>query len=92
MGENLKVVWVEFSTLSEAIFVISTIARYRQTYPHFKLKTWPRFCTVSLSFSMIRQLLHPKSCHLKVVYESSREIQILNKKKIVSVTLTNKVT
>jgi hypothetical protein len=31
MGENLKVVWAEFSTLSLAV---SVAARHRQAHPH----------------------------------------------------------
>ncbi len=52
MGENLKVVGVEFSKLSLTVVVISVIAMYRRTRPHLKLKTQPTFCPVSLILSM----------------------------------------
>jgi hypothetical protein len=52
-GENLKVIWAKFSSLILAVLVSSVIAWYRQARPHLELKTWPRFCPVSLSFSVI---------------------------------------
>ncbi len=39
MGDNLEVVWTEFSTLSLAVFVMSVIGRQRQARPHLELKT-----------------------------------------------------
>ncbi len=51
-GEKLKVVWAEFSTLSLAVLIMRATAWHRQTHPHAKLKTRPRFCPVSLSLSM----------------------------------------
>ncbi len=47
MGENLKIVLAEFSTLSLAAFVMGVIASHRQARPHLDLKTWPWFCPVS---------------------------------------------
>ncbi len=35
-GVNLKVVWVEFSTLSYAVFVMSVFAWHRQALPHLE--------------------------------------------------------
>jgi hypothetical protein len=52
-GENLKVVWAKFSTLSWAVFIMSAIARYGSTRNHLKLKTRPRFCPVSISLSFL---------------------------------------
>jgi hypothetical protein len=46
--DNLKVIWVEFSTLSVAVFVMSVIEWHRQAHPHLKLKMWPRFCLDSV--------------------------------------------
>jgi hypothetical protein len=50
-GKNLKVVAAEFSTLSQAVFVMSVIAWRRQARPHLELKTQPWFCPVSSSLS-----------------------------------------
>jgi hypothetical protein len=46
-GENLKVVWAEFSTLSWAILLF--IAHIMSIYarPCLELKTEPRFCPVN---------------------------------------------
>ncbi len=52
MGETLKLVWAEFSTLSQADFIMSPIALHAQACSHLELKTRPRFCLVSLSLSM----------------------------------------
>jgi hypothetical protein len=43
MGENIKVVWAKFSTLSWAVLVMSTIVWHIQTRPHLELKNRPRF-------------------------------------------------
>jgi len=51
MGDIIKFVWAEFSTLSQAVFVMSVIARHRQARPHQVLKTQPRFYPVSLNYS-----------------------------------------
>jgi hypothetical protein len=59
MGDSLKVVWAEFSTLSLAVLIMSTSAWYRQTCPHLKFKTQPRFCPVCLSLSMMGTMLLP---------------------------------
>jgi len=53
MGENLKVVWAEFSTLSLAAFVKSVIARHRQEWLHLELKTQPRLCPVGFPTSRV---------------------------------------
>jgi hypothetical protein len=50
---NLKAVWVQFSTLSWAVFVMRIIERHAQAQPHLELKTQPRFCLTSLSLSML---------------------------------------
>jgi hypothetical protein len=55
-GENLKVVWAKFSTLSLAVFVMSIIAWYRQTRSYLKLKTQPRFCPVIISLYLLHLL------------------------------------
>jgi hypothetical protein len=41
MGDNLKVVWAEFSTLSKAVFVMSAITWHIQEHPHLELKIRP---------------------------------------------------
>ncbi len=46
MGENLKVVWAEFFTLSLSGFVISVIEWHRQACSDLLGKTRPRFCPV----------------------------------------------
>ncbi len=52
-GENLKVILVEFSTLSWTVFQILVIECNRRAHAHLELKTRrPRF-PVSLSLSMI---------------------------------------
>ncbi len=56
-GENLKVVWTEFSTLSLAVLVMSVTARYRQTRSHLKLETQLRYCPVSLRLSKVIVIL-----------------------------------
>ncbi len=57
-GDNLKVAWDKFSTLSWAVFVISVIAWQTQARPHLELKIQSRLCPVSLSLSI----------HLRLVY------------------------
>ncbi len=51
-GENLKVVWAKFSTLSLAVLQNVYNSLPIQTWPSLDLKTRPRFCPVSLSLSM----------------------------------------
>jgi hypothetical protein len=41
-GENLQVVWAEFSTLSWPVYVMSVNEYHTQTHPNLKLKTRPR--------------------------------------------------
>jgi hypothetical protein len=41
-GENLKVVWTDFSTLSKAVFLLRKKFMV-QAHPCLKLKPWPRF-------------------------------------------------
>jgi hypothetical protein len=48
MGENLKVVCAEFSTLSLAVFVVRVSAWRRKGCPHLELKTRPRYCPANL--------------------------------------------
>ncbi len=52
MGDNLKAVWAEFSTLSLAVFVISVNECHTQARPRLELKICSTFCPVSLSLSM----------------------------------------
>ncbi len=56
MGENLKQVWAEFSTLSYFKSSLSLddvhVHIYEGAHPHLYLKTQPRFSPVSLSLSM----------------------------------------
>jgi hypothetical protein len=51
-GENLKLVWAEFSTLSQAVLMMCLLLIYADACLHLKLKTQPRFSPVSLSLSM----------------------------------------
>ncbi len=51
MGENLRVVWAEFSTLGLAVLQMYTIHGI-QTRLSLDLKTRPRFHPVSLRLSM----------------------------------------
>ncbi len=53
-GENLKVAWAEFSTLSMPVFAMSVIARHGQARPHLELKTQVRFCPVGSRLFMHR--------------------------------------
>ncbi len=53
MGENIKVVWAKFSTLSWAVFGMHVIAWHTHACPHLELKTQPRFCLVSLRLFII---------------------------------------
>jgi hypothetical protein len=43
MGDILKVVWTEFSTLRYAVFVISVTEWHGPACPHLELKTQSRF-------------------------------------------------
>ncbi len=54
MGVNIKLVWAEFSTLSQAVLMMCMYFIYVDTYPHLWLKTRPRFGPVSLSLSMLK--------------------------------------
>ncbi len=47
MGENLKLVWAEFSTLSLSVSMMCMVLIYLDARPHLALKTRPRFSTVS---------------------------------------------
>ncbi len=42
-GENLRVFWAEFSTLSQAVFVMSVITGHAQSCSHLELKARPVF-------------------------------------------------
>ncbi len=53
MEDNLKVVWAEFSTLSQAVFAMSVIVQHRQAHPRQELIAWPWFHPVGLSLSML---------------------------------------
>jgi hypothetical protein len=66
MGENLKFVWDEFSTLSLAVLVMSVIARHSQARPCLELKTRPRFCPVSLSLSMTDANARPSTINVGI--------------------------
>jgi hypothetical protein len=52
-GENLRVFWAEFSTLSQTVFVMSVITRHAQICSHLELKTRPSFCPLGLSLSKV---------------------------------------
>ena len=52
MKENLKVVWVKFSTLSLAVFGYDCNYMECTSMPSLKLKTRPRIYLASLSLSM----------------------------------------
>ncbi len=53
MGENLKVVLDEFSTLSWAVLYNAYTSWPIQTRPSLELKNQLRFCPVSLSLSIV---------------------------------------
>ncbi len=53
MGDNLKVVLAKFSTLNLGCFIMYANERHIQARPGLELKTWPRFCPVSLSLSKL---------------------------------------
>ncbi len=59
-GENLKVVWAKFSTLSQAVFIIGVTAQHTQARPHLELKTRPQVST----------------CYHKFVYDCTETITI----------------
>ncbi len=46
MGENLKVDWEKFSTLSQVVLVKSANTFHRQACPHLELKTMPMLSPV----------------------------------------------
>ncbi len=58
MGENLKVVWAEFSTLSWVVLLNVHNSWPIQTMQSLGLKTWPRFRPVSLSLSRPESILN----------------------------------
>jgi hypothetical protein len=49
MGENLKVVWAEFSSCKFGCFITYAIAQHTQARSSLELKTWPKFCPISIS-------------------------------------------
>jgi hypothetical protein len=51
-GENLKVIWAKFSTLSWSVFDMSVIAWHLKARPLLELKIRHRFCPVWFSLSM----------------------------------------
>jgi hypothetical protein len=53
MGENLEVVWAEFSTLSLVVLQHWEVRAYACMLPLLKLKTRPRVRSVSLGLSMV---------------------------------------
>ncbi len=59
MGDNLKVVWFEFTTLSQAVCVVSVITQHGQAGPHLELKTRPKFCAVFSSLAIAAVLITP---------------------------------
>ncbi len=65
MGENLKVVWAEFSNLSQVILLSCTISAWHDMQPLLELKTRPKVRLVSLSLSMAKSngalvIVHPR--------------------------------
>jgi hypothetical protein len=50
-GENLKVLWAEFSSLIWAVLLLGMPLNGNHTHPHLDLKTRPRFILASLSLS-----------------------------------------
>ncbi len=52
-GENLKVVWAEFSTLVGPFCYVCNYMAYREACLSLELQTRPRFRPVSLSLSMV---------------------------------------
>jgi hypothetical protein len=59
MGENLRVVWAEFFTLSWGSFAfLEELHTANDANQNLKLKTRPRFCPASLSLSMVGWFLH----------------------------------
>ncbi len=58
MGENLKVVWAEFSTLGWVVLLNVYNSWPIQTMQSLDLKTWPRFRPVSLSLSRPESILN----------------------------------
>ncbi len=49
MGENLKVVWAEFSTLSWVVLVYCVVSAWHGMQPLLELKTQPGVRPVSYS-------------------------------------------
>ncbi len=54
-GENLEVVWAEFSNFKLGCLVMYAIAQHMQARQILELKARPRFCPVSLSVSLQKQ-------------------------------------
>jgi hypothetical protein len=52
MGNNLKVVWADFSTLSLAVFVLSVIEWNTKARLHLELKTRSRFSLMMPKFDV----------------------------------------
>jgi len=53
MGDNLKVVSTEFSTLKFGCIVVSEIAWHIQAHQHLELESQLVFCPVCLTLSMV---------------------------------------
>ncbi len=85
MGENLKIVWAEFSTLSQAVFVTSAIASHVRACPHLQLKTVPMFQPVSLSLFGVftgEQIIQYTHRETKVVLSKVRHLAHVNNIKV----------
>ncbi len=54
-GDNLKVVWAKFSTLSKVILLYCALSAWHDMQPLLELKIWPRVCPVGSSLSMDRR-------------------------------------
>ncbi len=57
MGDNLKVVWAEFSTLKIGCFDFTNLVSF-DTHAHIDVKTRPRLCPASSSLSMFFELFN----------------------------------
>ncbi len=53
MGENLKVVWAKFSTISQVVLLYCAVSAWHDMQPLPRLKTRTRVCPVSKSLSII---------------------------------------
>jgi hypothetical protein len=56
MGNNLKVVWAEFLTLSLAVLVMSAIGWHTKASSYLELKALPLFCPVNLHLSLLMSM------------------------------------